>query len=289
MLAVVAILVRGFIWGILSNIIAHIPTNAAAAAAIVNLTGSTIEIGYCLWKRYSLRATIQTFRLRRLILLATMEITATVCYYQALRWSPLGPAQALSLIAPVIIIVAKIVAGQRRLDARSVASCVFILAAVIVMGLTRHTGNASHVWWGMGAAIVSAAAVAVYAVGFKGVVGEMPAAASSGVLGFSAGLLASRAIVQSPPPPQQLIILAGVGVAVVIPALCYAYGLKHLSVTATSSLELLQPFWGAAIAYLVFGQPVVPAQMVAVPLIVAGVYLELRAPAPVPEPALSPA
>jgi drug/metabolite transporter (DMT)-like permease len=277
MFAVLVMLARSIAWGVLSNVQAHNSANGVTAASVTCLTTGLIIASISFLKGENLLAALRVFTLRRLVLVAGLEAGAYACAFQGLHWAPVGLVAALVMTTPVMLIMSDILRGRRQVDIKSLASCGLITAAVAIIGSSRQaTGTYPHLWWGLMAALASAGLCAAYVKILKRASIATPATACAALVGISAGFIVAPVALFHLPPPESLVGLVAVGAGISIPALCYFYALKRMPPTTICSLELLQPFWAALIGYCFFGGQVLASQIIAVPLIMAAVFIELR-------------
>jgi inner membrane transporter RhtA len=225
--------------------------------------------------------------LRAAAVLGVVTGVQTLCFMAAVARLPLGTASALAFLGPLGVAVAR---------GRGTGRAWPVIAAAGVVLLTEPWHGAAAAA-GIGFGLAAAATWAAYIVLTQAVGDEVAGIQALAVSLPVAGVVAL--LVARPDPAVVLaprMVLIGIGLALLLPAIPYALellALRRLTTTAFGTLMSLEPAVGLIVGLFALGQvPAVPAVAGILLVVVAGAGAQrdgARRPAVMPTPLAEPA
>lgn len=127
-----------------------------------------------------------------------------------MKLAPTGPAAALHLCAPVILLAVALVNGQRRLGAREVATLALMIAGALAAALSVPAGShATHPLLGLTLALASSAAFAAMISMIFMRAPTMSLPYCNAIKGLAGGALLMPLVIAHPPTLTAAAIVVG--------------------------------------------------------------------------------
>lgn len=207
---------------------------------------------------------------RAAILLGIMTALMTVAFLMAIERIPLGPAVAIEFSGPLVVAVLR--SGHWR----GVIWPIIAAAGVVLMTEPWATGFdaigfglAAAAGFGWGGYIILTQKVGVAFSGIEGLAFTMPIAAIA---------TATVGLPQAWPGLTPLVLLAGLGLAVIMPLIPFSlemHALRRLPTATFGTLMALEPGVALLIGMVVLRQPAGPLQLAGLAcVILAGIGAE---------------
>jgi drug/metabolite transporter (DMT)-like permease len=285
----VAMITATALWGTSGGVIAGLDINGFAAAAVVELVTGIVLVALGIAQGHRVERTIAALG-RFLPLLAVIEAGNVALYYVALQVGPVGPVIAVHLTAPVILTLIDMARGRRRLTSSRAATFVLIIAALAMIATTGPADGRDHAMVGLALSLASAGCLAAFITIVRKVADRTPATLGAGIQMLCSGLLLSPALIALDGDRGDLATLVLTAVILFAPAcLLYWRALRTLSAITAGSIQLGEPFFGAAAAVLLYELRPTRYELLSVALVIAAVFLEINktqpdVPKPRPEP-----
>ncbi len=209
-------------------------------------------------------------------------------FFIALGLAPVGPAVALHLTAPVLIVLYELVWQRRPITTWRLATlCLIVLGCALAAYSTGTSGGGSLAFLGLGLALLSAVGVAltnVLAVHLAAVEENWQLVVGLSSLARAVActviaLLAGSALAGEGPR----VFGAAVVVAIAVP-LMWAGAAPRLPPRTMSIIGLNEAVVATAVAVLAFAKPLTPSAGLATVIILAAIAVELLEPTPTTAP-----
>jgi DME family drug/metabolite transporter len=198
------------------------------------------------------------------------------CYFAAVSRTAVSLATLITIGAsPLIVLAVEALTGRRRLDARVTATAALALGGLtLLIGVPTGGGSLT----GVGLALLAASAFAVMTlVGAQPVAGLDDLTATGTAFTLGAVVLASLAPfgLAFAPAPAAISLLVVLGLApTAIAYAAYFRGLLLASAGTAALMALLEPLVGTALAVLILGDRLRPAQLAGATLLITALVLE---------------
>ncbi|GAA1781943.1 hypothetical protein GCM10009682_00260 [Luedemannella flava] len=279
LLAALSMLGAAALWGVIGGTVAGLDVGGAAAASAVELVTGVVLTGLAAAAGHRPRAVLAALGGRRRALLGAVVAVNVLCYYVALQLAPVGPVMAVHLLAPVLLTVAALVRGRRRLTPVRALSLAMVCTALLVIAAGPADRDAyPYAVVGLALSLVSAGCLAVFVTTVSRSANDAPPIAAAGLQMFVSGLLLAPALAQFRAYPQDFLILILLGLAVFAPACwLYWYAMRRLTPIVASTVLLTEPLFGPPAAALLYAATPDAAQVAAMALVLVATYLELVA------------
>lgn len=258
-----------------------------AYSAMLVRSGCGVVMMWPLWKigggRWPDRAALRLHALRGAISAAM----ATAFFWGLVRL-PLAEAIALSFIAPLIALFLAAVMLGERISRQAVAASLLGMTGVIVIGAARLGDDqfGPDAAWGIAAVLVSAV---LYAFNLILQRKQAQLASPQEVALFQMGFSGLFLLLAAPwfavvPGIDTLGEIAASAALAAISLMLLSWGYGRAEAQALLPIEYTAFVWAALLGWLWFGEPVTPATVAGVVLIVAGCWI--AAPRPTEQTAL---
>ena len=224
-----------------------------------------------------------------LALLTALNLAQIGLYYLALKLAPTGPAAALHLCAPVILLVRELATGRRRLGARELATITLLAAGAAGAAITSPAGDgASSPLLGLVLALGSSVAFAAMISLIFMRAPVMSLQYCNALKGLIGGGVLIPFVIASPPAPGPAALMLALGALVSAPGLALAwYALARVHPTTTATIDLTEALMTPAAAATLFAVPLTTGQVLVMVPVLAAAALEIRRPHP-PAPTAEP-
>jgi len=241
------------LFGLLGAIVAALSASGLAAACLVS-AGSAVTL-----TALALR-TPRPFALPWRLVggLAVLNLAQIGFYYLALKLAPVGPAAALHLAAPVLLVGYALARRRRTLDARALLTLALLVGALALAGATSGgAGGSRSPLLGLAFALLSAAAMAAMITVIFRQAERMSLVAANASKAWLGALALAPALAFSSPTLHVTLGLLGAGALLAAPGLVLVWwALARVSPQITSIIDLgeavVTPAAGAALFGLVF-------------------------------------
>lgn len=271
-----AALASAAIWGGAEGAISKLSLNPITLSCMICLTSGVLIIGLMPSARRNFRRTIRIAGWRRIATLGTFDTLNGVCMYAALGLAPVGPAVAIHMGYPVILMIWDMATGRRHINPRGLLPLVLIGAGLLVMGLSGNDHKEyDQLWFGLLLALVGAIAVACFLTVAKGVPQEIPVMHRTGVFGLVTGVLSvPLVLIFGDISSGKLEMTLLVAIVVTPAAILNWAGITWLKDSVKiGALNLTQPFFGSLYIFVVYHRTPAPVHYLVMILVAAGIYL----------------
>lgn len=265
---------------------AAVAGSAVSAGASLCLTalGAGVFLGaYALLRRESMRGMPVGLVAR----IGALALGQAALYFFALRLAPVGPAAALHLAAPVLLLGWALLRGKESLSLRAAGVLLLLVAGLLLAalasgGLQGHQLRAS-VLLGLGLSLTSAVLLACFLVQVNRHACRIPLIWSNCFRTLASALICLPLLLLDPPTQAGAATMLVVGLLALGPGLALAwYALSRISPQITSVIDLSEAGMTPAISHLAWGTSLTVLHLAAALPILLAVYLQVgpaRAPA----------
>lgn len=178
-------------------------------------------------------------------------VSATVCYFFALRFMPLADAAAILFCAPLIVTgLSGLVLGEKVGPRRWIAVVVGLCGMLLIVRPGLGSAN-----WGALLALAATFCFSGYFLLTRKLAGRTPAAVTlwyMAVVGTAVSTPAALWVWRAPDPTAGLLMF-GIGAVMTLGHFFIIRGLDHVEASALAPLTYLEIVTAAAIGYLWFG------------------------------------
>jgi drug/metabolite transporter (DMT)-like permease len=263
---------------------AVVSSTDASRLWLLAIYGLVIGVPTLLWG-LRVRRPLRARWVATLFLLDTLTVGG---FFVALGLAPVGPAVALHLTAPVLIVLYEIVWQRHPVTSwRAATLGLIVLGCALAAYSTGTSGGGSLAFLGLALALLSAVGVAltnVLAVHLAAVEGNWQL-----VVGLSSLARAAACTVIAVLAGSELagdgarVVAAAVVVAIAVP-LMWAGAAPRLAPRTMSIIGLNEAVVATVVAVVAFGKGLTPAAALATVIILAAIAVELLEPAPTTAP-----
>jgi drug/metabolite transporter (DMT)-like permease len=220
--------------------------------------------------------------------LTVLNLAQGGLYYISLKLAPTGPAAALHLATPVILMLWAIGRGHRQTGPRELATLALLAIGLLLAALTASQENTEHssaeMALGLSLSFLSAVAVAVTFLAVAGHATRMSLQLCNGIKSLAGAALLTPVLLTSPLPQLGVTVgLLAAGAFACAPglALCW-YAIARAPATTVASIGLFEAALTPAIAGAVLGVASHSREWLIVIPVIAAALLEVRRPQPPP-------
>jgi drug/metabolite transporter (DMT)-like permease len=263
-------------------LVAVLPASGLASMALVSFGSGVALIGWT----FAAKSGRSQVPLRPLVWLTVLNLAQGGLYYVSLKLAPTGPAAALHLAAPVILLLWALVQGRRRLGVSEIGTLCLLVAGLSLAATSVSSDHAGRTdvetLAGLTLALLSAVAMAAMLTMVFSSAQRMSLQFCNGIKSLAGAALLAPALLTAAPSLNVSVGLIAVGAFVCAPglALCW-FALSRVPPTTTSTLDLFEAVLTPAITGAAFGMHFTGREWLIMVPIVAAALLEVWRPRPV--------
>lgn len=235
------------------------------------------------WRRlWRQRAALWQAKGALAVLALTGVVLFHVCVYSAVGHVPVANATLMIATTPFFILAGTAALGQARLKLRDALALALSLAGVAILlgegpgsGLSALRLGVGDLW--MLAAVLSWAVYTLVLKGLPGTLGRDAVLGATMVLGVAMMLplwlaFGATPLARLPAEAWAGVVYVALGASLVA-YLFWSFGVDRLGAGAAGFYLNLMPVFGAGLAFLLLGEPLLPAQLVGAAAILGAIAL----------------